>query len=85
MEYLAILDSGNYVVKLCTALERKGYVFEVISTPCQISRYGCGYCLKFPAEYMDIVLNEGIVNKMPVREVYKIIPLFMKNKYERIY
>ncbi len=38
MDGLAIMDSGNYALKLCAMLARKGYVFEVVSTPCQIAR-----------------------------------------------
>jgi hypothetical protein len=36
-------------------------------------------------EYMDIIIKEGMMNRMPVLEIYKIIPLFSKNKYEKIY
>ncbi len=84
MKCLAIFDSGNYAFHICTQLERKGYVFEVVSIPCQIAKYGCGYCLKFPMEYCDLVIQEGKNNNMPVREMYKIIPLFNKNKYEKM-
>lgn len=84
MYCLAILDSGNYVFNLCRILEKKGYVFEVVSTPCHIAKDGCGYCLKFPIEYRDMVVCEGILNRMPVREIYKIIPYATKNRYERI-
>lgn len=85
MDCLAILNSGNYAFALCNALERKGYVFQVVSTPCHIAKGGCGYCLKFPLEYLDLIVNEGKINRMPVIEIYRIIPLFSKNKYERIY
>jgi len=85
MYCVALLDSGNYVLSLCKALERKGYVFEVISTPCQIAKGGCGYCLKFPLEYKDVVINEGFANLTPVREIYKVINAVTKNRYERIF
>lgn len=85
MDCLAILLSGNYAFHLCKAMERKGYVFEIVSTPCQIAKEGCGYCIKLPYEYMDLVIQEGIENRMPVREIYRIIPLFTRNKYERVY
>lgn len=84
MYCLAMLDSGNYVFSLCRKLERKGYVFEVIATPCQIAKGGCGYCLKLPVEYKDLVVGEGFANNMPVREMYLVVPLGMKNKYEKI-
>lgn len=85
MKCLAMLSSGNYVFALYNILEKKGYVFEVVSTPCHIAKGGCGYCLKFPIEYMDLVISEGRSNTMPVMEVYKVIPQYSKNKYERIY
>jgi hypothetical protein len=85
MDCLAILSSGNYAFRLCRSLEFKGYRFEVISTPCQIAKGGCGYCLKFPETYKDMVIDEGILNKILVREVYRIIPRLTSNKYERIY
>jgi hypothetical protein len=85
MYCLAILDSGNYVFHLCRALERRGYVFEIISTPCQIAKDGCGYCLKFPAEFKDIVLSEALACGIRIREIYKILPGNMKNSYEKIY
>ncbi|HHW49754.1 MAG TPA: DUF3343 domain-containing protein [Clostridiaceae bacterium] len=85
MECLAIFDSGNYAFNFCSIMEKKGYVFEVVSTPCQIAKSGCGYSLKFPIEYKDLVIKTADEYKMPVREIYKIIPLFSKNKYEKIY
>jgi hypothetical protein len=85
MEGLAIFNSGNYAFAIYNVLEKKGLVFEVVATPCKIARGGCGYCLRFPIEYMEMIINEGKLNKMPVLEVYKIIPLFSRNKYERIY
>ncbi|MCX7923708.1 MAG: DUF3343 domain-containing protein [Clostridia bacterium] len=85
MNCLAILTSGNYVFNLHRILERKGLVFEVVSTPCQIAKDGCGYCLKFPEQHKDTVVAEGIENRLPVREIYRIVPMFSKNKYERVY
>ncbi len=85
MDCLAVLNSGNFAIRLCRMLESKGYVFEVISTPCQIAKGGCGYCLKFPEEYKELVLNEGIHNKIYVREMYRVIPRLTSNKYVQIY
>ncbi|KNY29764.1 DUF3343 domain-containing protein [Pseudobacteroides cellulosolvens] len=84
MDCLGIMESGNYVYKLCSILEKKGYVFEVVSVPCHIAKSGCGYCLKFPEEYMDLVVNEAYVNKMPILEIYQVKPGFKKNKYTLI-
>ncbi|HEX2945070.1 MAG TPA: DUF3343 domain-containing protein [Clostridia bacterium] len=85
MDAIAITDSGNYALKLCTILEKRGYVFEVISTPCQIAKGGCSYCLKFPLEYKDLVLQEALFNKIAIREIYQVEQQFMKNKYTKIY
>ncbi|MCR4436841.1 MAG: DUF3343 domain-containing protein [Clostridiales bacterium] len=85
MDCLALLDSGNFAYKLCSIFEKKGYIFEVVSTPCHIAKDGCGYCIKFPAEFKELLVSEGIKNKTPIREIYKIIPAYKKNKYEKIY
>jgi len=85
MYAIAILDSGNYALRLSSILEKKGYVFEVVPTPCQIAKGGCGYCLRFPLEYMDIVLEEARLNNIVIREIYKVEPQLMKNKYVKIY
>lgn len=85
MDCIAITDSGNFTLKLCNILARKGYVFEVISTPCQIARNGCSYCMKFPLEFRDMVLQEAILNNIAVREMYSMEKQFTKNKYTRVY
>lgn len=85
MDGIAILDSGNYALKLCSILARKGYVFEVVSTPCQVARNGCSYCLKFPLEFRDMVLQEALLNNIVIREIYSIEKQFNKNKYRRVY
>ena len=85
MDCLAIFNSGNYAFAIYNVLERKGFVFQVISTPCKIAKGGCGYCLRFPIDYLDMVVNEGKINRMPVLEVYKIIPMLTRNKYEKLY
>lgn len=85
MDCLAVLSSGNFAFRLYRILEAKGYRFEVVSTPCHIAKGGCGYCLKFPEEYIDIIINEGIANNIPVREIYRIVQRYSSNRYERIY
>ncbi len=85
MKCIAILDSGNLVYKLDSELKKRGYVFEVISTPCHIAKGGCGLCLKFPEEYLEVVMAGAIASNTPIKEVYKVIPSnFSKNKYKRI-
>lgn len=81
---IAIFDSGNYAMNLCRILEKKGYVFEVVSTPCQIARNGCSYCLRFPFEFRDMIVDEGTANHIAVREVYKVVNQLTKNRYERV-
>ena len=85
MYSLAILDSGNHAFSLCRVLERKGYVFEVVAIPCQIARGGCGYCIKLPRELEEFIINEGIANNTKVREMYRIIPMGTRNRYEKVY
>ncbi|MGE5613056.1 MAG: DUF3343 domain-containing protein [Bacillota bacterium] len=85
MDGIAIVDSGNYALKLAAILEKKGYFFEVASTPCHIAKSGCSYCLKFPLEYKDLVLREAFLNKIVIREIYKIEPQLMHNNYIKIY
>ena len=84
MNCLAMLDSGNYVFRLCRNLERKGYTFEVVSIPCKIARQGCGYCLKFPEEYLETVVGEGRQNGIPVREVFRIVYKGTRNDYVKV-
>lgn len=85
MDGIAIMDSGNYVLMLCNILARKGYVFEVISTPCQIARNGCSYCLRFPLAFRELVLQEAQRNNLVIREMYSVEKQFSKNKYTKIY
>jgi|LSQX01.3.fsa_nt_gb hypothetical protein len=84
MDCLAVYDSGNYTIKMCRHFEKIGLVFEVISLPCKISSRGCSYCLKFPEEYIDIVVSESRTNKYPVRELYRVNKGMTKNTYTKI-
>lgn len=85
MDGIAITDSGNYTLKLCNILERKGYVFEVTSTPCHIATSGCSYCLRFPLEFKELVLQEALANNIVIREIYKVVPQITRNRYIRVY
>lgn len=85
MYCIAIYDSGNMAMRLLSILERKGYVFEMVSTPCQLAKTGCSYSIKFPEEYKSIILEESSINAVPVREIYLVRPMFSKNKYQKIY
>ena len=85
MKCIAILGSGNYVYKLNAELEKKGYRFEIISTPCNVAKGGCGLCLKFPEEDLDMIKEEAKRINTPIKEAYRIVPGFTKNKYERVY
>lgn len=85
MYCLAILDSGNFAFNLCRILEGKGYFFEVISTPCHIAKGGCGYCIKLPFKYKDVIIKEGKESNNDIKEIYKVNILPTKNTYEKIY
>lgn len=82
---IAILDSGNYALHLIRRFEIKGIYFEFVPIPCTIGWNGCGYCIKFPMEYMDKIISEAENNKTPVRAIYSVVSMFMKNKYTKIY
>ncbi len=85
MYCLGILESGNFAFHLCSILERKGIITEVVAVPCAIARGGCGYCLKFPEELLEVVNSEGMKNGLILREVYRVIPGITRNRYERIF
>lgn len=82
---LAILDSGNYAYSLCRVLEKKGYDFEIVPTPCCIAKSGCGLCIKFPLKHKEVLINEGFMNRIIVREIYKIVSNKNKKKYVKVY
>lgn len=84
MKCIAIFDSGNHVYKLDAALEKRGYKFEVVSIPCHIAKGGCGLCLKFPEEFLEIVVAGAAENNTPIKEVYRVVPKYSRNKYKRI-
>lgn len=85
MDCIAIVDSGNYAYSLCSILEKKGYIFEVVATPCQIAKTGCGYSVKFPLECKDVIIRTGMDNNIPIREIYRVVSQMTKNRYERIF
>ncbi|MHB8061318.1 MAG: putative Se/S carrier-like protein, partial [Ruminiclostridium sp.] len=60
------------------------YKFEVLSTPCHIAKGSCGLCLKFPEEFLEVVVAVATESNTPIRQVYKVIPSSSKNKYRRI-
>jgi len=84
MECIALYDSGNYAYRVCRIFEKKGLVFEVIATPCRISHMGCGYCLKFPCEYLESVLAESLACGCPVIAAYKVVERNHKREYIKI-
>ena len=81
---LAIFDSGNYAYKISRILEEKGYSCEIVPIPCQIAKNGCGQCIKFRLEDVDILLEESKLSKTAVRELYKIGIKNGKNEYTKI-
>ncbi len=72
MECIALYDSGNYAYRVCRVFEQRGIVFQVISTPCKVTKTGCGYCLLFPMEYLNQVVNVSHTLDCPVREAYRV-------------
>lgn len=84
MDCIALYDSGNYAYRICRVFEQKGLVFEVISTPCRVSRTGCGYCLKFPEEYLNRVVAESRAYQCPVREAFRVVASNGRNHYVNI-
>ena len=72
-ECMAVSDSGNYTLNLNRILSEMGYDFEVVATPAKISGGNCGYSLKFPEAYKDIVIETGIRNSIPVRKIYRVV------------
>ncbi len=84
MDCLAVYDSGNFAIKMGMYFKNKGLVFEVISLPCRISSRGCGYCMKFPEKYVDLVVKESKAQKHPVRELYRVTKERTKTNYEKM-
>lgn len=82
---IAIVNSGNHALSFCSILEKKGYYFEVVATPCKIAKEGCSYSIKFPSQYKDVLLSEAHKNGVMIREIYEIVPELMKNIYKKIY
>jgi hypothetical protein len=76
------MQSGNHALRLASILERSGYVFEVVATPCQIAKGGCGYSIKFPMEYKDLLVQKALVNNIGITAIYRAIPGFSKIHYE---
>lgn len=84
MKCIAILETGNYVYKLESVLERKGLKFDIVSTPCSVTRGGCSLCLKFPEEYLPVVRNTAVECNTPIKAIYRIVQGFAKRRYQRI-
>lgn len=84
-ECLATMDSGNYAHALVAELERDGYRFRVIPTPCRISRSGCGYCIKLPEEYIPVLREKSSQKGYTIREIFRVVPEDRKTQYVRIY
>jgi hypothetical protein len=82
---IAVLDSGNFALNLMSILNKKSIITEFTSLPCGIAKSGCGYCLKFSISYLKQIIKIGAENNLIIREVYEIVPQFLKNKYIKIY
>ncbi len=84
MDCIALYDSGNYAFRMRRIFEQQGLFFEVISTPCRVSKTGCGYCLLFPEEHLNFVISQSLSYGCPVREAYRIEAAGNRNNYIRI-
>jgi hypothetical protein len=84
VDCIALYDSGNYAYRICRIFEQNGVVFQVISTPCRVTKAGCSYCLLFPEQYLDQVISVSASYGCPVREVYRIEYVKDKKNYVRI-
>ena len=84
MDCIALYDSGNYAYRICRVFEQKGIVFQVISTPCKVTKTGCGYCLLFPEKYLSHVISVSAANGFKVKEVYRIELVQDRKKYVKI-
>lgn len=81
MKCIALLDSGNYAFFLASELAKKGIILEVVPAPCSIAVNGCGFCIEFPARYLDQVISESEKHKMPLRKVYAVEQSGNKQRY----
>lgn len=84
MYCLIMVDSGNYAYKLYNLVKSKGYDVEVIPTPCKLAKSGCGYCIKAPVEYKELIVKEGKENNVFISEIYIVKTEKGKNIYEKI-
>jgi hypothetical protein len=82
MKCIALLDSGNYAFFLASVLAEKGITLEVVPAPCSIAVNGCGFCIEFPARYLDQVINESKKHKMPLRKIFAVEQSGNKERYK---
>ena len=85
MDGIVLTDSGNYTMSLFNALSGKGYKFDVIATPAQLSRGNCGYALRFPEKFARIVMNTGEEKGIPIKGIYRIEVRRGKPAYIKLY
>jgi len=81
--YLLVFNSHNFAAFLYSALEKKGYKIELISTPCKISP-GCSQSLKFDHSLYNIVKEEAIKSQIPIKGIYKVIERNGNKEFFRI-
>lgn len=84
VDCIALYDSGNYAYRICRIFEQRGIVFQVISTPCKVTKTGCGYCLLFPELYLDQVVTASVAYGCPVREAFRIVMVQDRKNYIKI-
>lgn len=81
MDCLAICESGNFALKLCDKLDKKGFYCEVASTPCKLAKEGCSYCIKFSNSIYDDVIATAKEAGIKIVMTYKIEKGLTSNNY----
>lgn len=69
---LATFISGNFAISLNNILSRQGFNCEVTATPCRIANSGCGYCIKFPEQYLGVLPGIARENRIALGKIYSV-------------
>lgn len=83
MNCLAIMESGNYALALVKNLEEEGIQCQVVSTPCKLSKEGCGYSVRFNLKDKEDLVKIALQNGIIIKSFYKIIKDTLRTKYHK--
>jgi len=82
--YIAVFASKNHAVELHHILARKGYNYELISTPCQLTA-GCSYSIKFThIQSIKHIIDTANEYNKEIKDIYKIYRRDGKKVAERV-